>query len=164
VKIGPQRTFKQDVEFSIAQLVEIALRALSPAVNDTFTGLTCIDWLGDELRLLGSILSPGLQAGLGVDDSGRVRLLWPPLRMGRITKTAFNQIRQAATGNPAVTIRLLQTFAKLAEQGEGVDFREALTEQVEAVWEAASTEALVKADLADVEAAYRAAREAFGVR
>ena len=164
MKIGPQRTLTQDIEFSIAQLVEIALRALSPAINDAFTVLTCIDWLGDELRLLDGILTPGLQAGLGVDDSGRVRLLWPPLRMGRITKTAFNQIRQAAKGNPAVTIRLLQTFAKLAEQAEGADFREALTQQVEAVWESASTQELVKADRADIEAAYRAAREAFGAR
>ena len=51
VLIGMHRTLKQDLEFGIAQLVEIALRALSPAINDTFTGLTCVDWLGDELRV-----------------------------------------------------------------------------------------------------------------
>ena len=46
---GPYRTLTQDVSFGIDQLVEIAIRALSPAVNDTFTALTCIDWLGDSL-------------------------------------------------------------------------------------------------------------------
>src|SRR4029453_9082192 len=49
VRIGTHRTLAQDLEFGIAQLVEIALRALSPAINDSFTGLTCVDWLGDEL-------------------------------------------------------------------------------------------------------------------
>jgi uncharacterized membrane protein len=46
---GPLRTLSQDIAFGIDQLVEIAIRALSPAVNDTFTALTCIDWLGDSL-------------------------------------------------------------------------------------------------------------------
>ena len=45
----PHRTLRQDLQFAIDQLVEISLRALSPAVNDTFTALTCIDWLGDGL-------------------------------------------------------------------------------------------------------------------
>ena len=46
---GPHRTLTQDPVFAIDQLVEIAIRALSPAVNDTFTALTCIDWLSDGL-------------------------------------------------------------------------------------------------------------------
>ena len=47
--IGPQRTLTQDVSFGFDQLVEIAIRALSPAVNDPFTAMTCIDWLGENL-------------------------------------------------------------------------------------------------------------------
>jgi len=46
---GAHRTLSQDLAFAIDQLVEIAIRALSPAVNDTFTGMTCVDWLGDAL-------------------------------------------------------------------------------------------------------------------
>src|SRR5271170_1446800 len=42
---GAYRTLPQDISFGFDQLVEIALRALSPAVNDTFTGMTCIDWI-----------------------------------------------------------------------------------------------------------------------
>ncbi|MGH3404459.1 MAG: DUF2254 domain-containing protein [Streptosporangiaceae bacterium] len=45
---GPYRTLTQDLSFGVDQLVEIAIRALSAAVNDTFTALTCIDWLGDS--------------------------------------------------------------------------------------------------------------------
>jgi uncharacterized membrane protein len=158
-RIGTHRTLEQDIEFGIAQLVEIALRALSPAINDTFTGLTCIDWLGDELRVMAPVAG-----GMGAccDAGGTIRLVWPPLRFARLVGIAFNQIRQAAAGNPAVTIRLLQTFARLAEQIGDTKVREPLSRQAEAVWETASAEALVKLDRADVEAAYRWACETLG--
>jgi hypothetical protein len=47
--VGPERTLEQDVEFAISQLVEIAVRALSPGINDPITAITCIDWLGVSL-------------------------------------------------------------------------------------------------------------------
>nr|MBA3387048.1 DUF2254 domain-containing protein [Chthoniobacterales bacterium] len=51
---GKERTRTQDLEYSIGQLVEVAVRALSPGINDPFTAMTCIDWLGDALiRLAG---------------------------------------------------------------------------------------------------------------
>ena len=87
----------------------------------------------------------------------------PPLRAARLVKTAFDQIRQAAPGNPAVSIRLLQTFGRLAQEIDNPGVREALAQQLEAVREAASVETLVKSDRTDVEAAYRAAREALVV-
>jgi uncharacterized membrane protein len=161
VQIGRQRTLKQDLEFGIAQLVEIALRALSPAINDTFTGLTCVDWLGDELRAFASMPQ---DTGAATGRDGSIRLAWPPLQLTRLTGSAFNQIRQAATGNPAVSIRLLQVFARLAEQVEDAPFREALRQQVDAVWEAVSAEALVKSDRADVERAYRRVSDLLGPR
>ena len=52
VKLGHHRTIHQDSEFGIAQIVEIGIRALSPAVNDTFTGVACVDWLADALVVL----------------------------------------------------------------------------------------------------------------
>src|SRR5262252_4519483 len=159
VEIGRQRTLKQDVEFGIAQLVEIALRALSSAVNDTFTGLTCVDWLGDELRAFAAFPD---DIGACIGAGGAIRIVWPPLRLARLTGSAFNQIRPAAAGNRAVSIRLLQTFARLAEQVDDLRFREALSQQVDALWEQVSTENLVKSDRADVEAAYRRACEALG--
>ena len=159
IKIGTHRTLNQDVEFGMAQLVEIALRALSSAINDTFTGLTCIDWLGDELRVFSTYV---VERGACLGPSGSIRLMWPPLRLERLVKTAFDQIRQSGAHNPAVSIRLLQTFARLAEQSENQHLRQALSEQAEAVWEATSATGFVKADRADIEAAYRRARVALG--
>ncbi len=110
--IGPHRTLQQDLQFAIDQLVEISLRALSPAVNDTFTALTCIDWLGDALCKLTAI---GIPDGLHYDDQGRVRLVEVPLRYERAVDRAFDKIRQSARGMPAVGIRQLENLAKIAE-------------------------------------------------
>ena len=55
---GPVRTLAQDPAFGIDQLVEIAIRALSPAVNDTYTALTCVDWLSNTLCKLAKVWTP----------------------------------------------------------------------------------------------------------
>jgi uncharacterized membrane protein len=55
---GPERTLEQDVEFAISQLVEIAVRALSPGINDPITAITCIDWLGVSLSQLANRKMP----------------------------------------------------------------------------------------------------------
>ncbi len=47
--VGRQRTNEQDVEYALNQMVEIAVRALSPGINDPFTAMTCVDWLGASL-------------------------------------------------------------------------------------------------------------------
>jgi uncharacterized membrane protein len=157
VVFGPYRILGEDLEFAIAQLVEIGLRALSPAVNDTFTGIRCVDRLGDALREFAAM--PAFDgAWRGAD--GRIRLVEPPLEFPHVVKAAFDKIRQAAVGTPAVMIRMLETWTRLAPLMRTDEQRQALLEQVEALWEAASSASLVRMDRKDVEAAYRAARGA----
>jgi uncharacterized membrane protein len=69
---GPHRTLAQDLAFAIDQLVEIAIRALSPAVNDTFTALTCIDWLSDGLCKISARWNPKI---VRRDAHGYVRVI-----------------------------------------------------------------------------------------
>src|SRR3989440_6643042 len=96
---GPHRTLSQDPVFAIDQLVEIAIRALSPAVNDTFTALTCIDWLCDGLsKLSGRRLSEGVYR----DRLGRIRLIEAGPSYARMVNRAFDKVRQAGRGMPAV--------------------------------------------------------------
>ena len=156
VMVGQHRTLEQDIGFAFAQLSEIAIRALSPAVNDTYTGLICIDWLGDALRMLIALRMP--------DEAwrtrrGEIRLLFPPVRVARIVPTAFDLIRQAGAGNPAVIIRLLQTYARLAPLLRNDDQRQALIDQTEAARESASHNPEVGLDRTALDAAYRLARE-----
>jgi hypothetical protein len=72
-RFGQHRTLEQDVEFAFAQLSEIAIRALSPALNDTYTGLSSIDWLGDALRMLAAFSASD---GAWRTGDGKVRLLF----------------------------------------------------------------------------------------
>lgn len=154
VKIGQHRTLEQDVEFAFAQLSEIAIRALSPAVNDTYTGLSCIDWLGDALRMLAVFPdSDGAWHG----NRGQVRLVVPPLSFARVVRAAFDLVREAGANSPAVTIRLLQTCARLGPQLRNDLQRRAIREEVQAVHEAAARMSDVGIDRSALESAYRLA-------
>ena len=107
---GPLRTLSQDIAFGIDQLVEIAIRALSPAVNDTFTALTCIDWLGDSLCRIAVEWHPHV---FHRDDDGEIRLITAPVSYERLVQRSFEKIRQAAGGMPAVLIRQLDALHKI---------------------------------------------------
>ena len=109
--VGPNRTLTQDLGFAIDQLVEVAIRALSPAVNDTFTALNCIDWLGDCLCRAARVPLPN---GLYRDQAGVLRLVEPVITLERLVKGATDKIRQAGHGMPAIVIRQLENFAKVA--------------------------------------------------
>ena len=110
--VGPQRTRSQDLVLAIDQLVEIAIRALSPAVNDTFTALACIDWLSAGLARISTVSKPGL---VHRDQTGHVRLMEAELPYERLVDRAFDKVRQAGRGMPAVTIRLLEALARVME-------------------------------------------------
>jgi uncharacterized membrane protein len=159
VQLGRHRTLRQDLEFGIAQVVEVALRALSPAINDTFTGLTCVDWLGEELRAL-ALLPPTDWAWRA--QNGQVHLIEVPLRFPGMAKTAFDLIRQAGAGNPAVAIRMCHALERLGRVIADPTNRQALREQVLALREAAAAASLASSDHADVERASQLALSALG--
>jgi uncharacterized membrane protein len=134
VHIGRHRTLTQDSEFGIAQVVEIAIRALSPAVNDTFTGVACVDWLADALLTLAE--RPPIE-GNWYDTGSRLRVWMPPVRLDRLAKFAFDQIRQASATTPAVLIRQLDAILRLAPRLPDA-CRQTLSDQADAILETAS--------------------------
>jgi uncharacterized membrane protein len=107
---GPLRTLTQDIAFGIDQLVEIAIRALSPAVNDTFTAMTCIDWIGDSLCKIVLSWHP---APYHRDRGGHIRLITAPVSYERLVERSFEKVRQAASGMPAVMIRQYEALIKI---------------------------------------------------
>lgn len=109
--LGTSRTAGQDVEFSLHQLVEIAVRALSPGINDPFTAVTCVDRLGSALSLLTERSMP---SRYHYDDAGQLRIIAQEISFADVTDAAFNQIRQNSESTAAVTIRLLETLATIA--------------------------------------------------
>ena len=67
VELGLGRVLYQDIEFGIARIVEIGIRALSPAINDTFTGIACVDLVGKSLTILARA---GISHGRSYDEDG----------------------------------------------------------------------------------------------
>jgi uncharacterized membrane protein len=108
--LGNQRTSGQDVEFAVNQLVEIAIRALSPGVNDPFTAMVCVDHLGSALCRLAELDMPSPYRH---DTQEKIRVITPVFTFPDVTDAAFNQIRQYGRSSTAVTIRLLETIAEV---------------------------------------------------
>mgnify|MGYP001039851915 CR=1 FL=1 len=150
--VGARRLQLQDVEFAINQLVEIAVRALSPGINDPFTAIACIDRLGASLARLAE---RGIPPRYHFDEEDRLRLITDVVTFSGIVDAAFNQIRQNGRSNVAVTIRLLERIAIIAAYAQTEGQRAALRRQTEMIWRS-STDALPEAlDRADVQKRYR---------
>ena len=109
--LGFYRTRHQDVLYSLQQLVEIAAHALSPGINEPFTALTCIDWLGTALR---GVIRRDLPDPDRYDGDGRLRVLVPVVTFEEFARTTFDQIRVYGADNPDVVMRLLDMIAGLA--------------------------------------------------
>jgi uncharacterized membrane protein len=121
--LGNQRTSGQDIEFAVNELVEIALRALSPGVNDPFTAMTCVDRLGSALCRFAQREMP---SPYQYDTQSRLRLITRVFTFPDVTDAAFNQIRQHARSSTAVTLRLLETIAEIAGSAHRSEDRDAL--------------------------------------
>jgi len=109
--MGPTRTMQQDVEFGVVQIVDIALRAISPAVNDPSTAISCIDQLG---RILIRFVSRKPPVSLLCDPPHVVRVIVPWIGIEGLLDTAFEQIRHYSASDIAVSLRLLRALDDIA--------------------------------------------------
>ena len=151
--IGPYRTLSQDVSFGIDQLVEIGLRALSAAVNDTFTALTCIDWLGENLC---KIVAQWHPARVHRDDRGYIRVIAAEPSYDRLVQRSFEKIRQSSLGMPAVMIRMLEALARIMAETTSGGQRRVLLEQAAMIDRASERSVPEAADRADIRRRYEA--------
>jgi uncharacterized membrane protein len=148
---GPYRTLAQDVSFGIDQLVEIAIRALSAAVNDTFTALTCIDWIGDSLCKITGQWQP---TRVYRDASGAVRVITTETTWERLVQRAFEKVRQASRGMPAVMIRQLDALTRIMERTTSAADRQVLLDQAAMIERLSAATVDEPADRADITRAY----------
>ncbi len=155
--LGSQRTPAQDIEFSFRQLVEIAVRALSPGINDPFTAIACVDRLGSALCRLARCDMPSARR---FDRHGRLRLVAPGCSFAGIVDTAFNQIRQSARSNPAVAIRMLDAIAQIACHVQRAPDAACLRRHAGMIVRGAQEAVPEPDDLLAVEAAFAAATQA----
>jgi uncharacterized membrane protein len=151
--IGSHRTLTQDVSFGIDQLVEIAIRALSPAVNDTFTAMTCIDWLGENLCRIVSSWHP---ARVHRDRQGYIRVISAEPSYDRLVRRSFEKIRQSSLGMPAVMIRELDALGAIMAETTSEGQRRVLLEQAAMIDRACERSVPEADDRADVRRSYEA--------
>jgi uncharacterized membrane protein len=148
---GANRTLRQDLRFAVDQLVEVALRALSPAINDLFTGLQCIHWLGDALLRLSRLELP---SPVHRDASGRPRLLEPVLTFEEIVDAGFDPIRRAGRDMPAVLEQILVTIGRIAPYAEGDRHRAVLMAEARTTLEGAPLASFTEKDRDELQAAF----------
>ncbi len=150
---GPHRTLTQDLSFAVDQLVEIAIRALSPAVTDTDTALACIDWRGAGLGKMADRWQP---ATVHRDAAGHVRVITVTVNFDRLLERAHDKIRQASRGMPAVMIRQLDGLTKVMAYTTSPRQRELVLAQAEMIMRACEESVPEQSDRADVRRRYDA--------
>lgn len=149
--IGSLRTPEQDIEFSIHQLVEVAIRSLSPGINDPYTAIACIDQLGSALCNLAKRNFPSSYC---YDDKDQLRLRLKPLTYSGILNASFDQIRQYGSASVAVTIRLLEMLTLIAEQTRHSEQRGAIHRQANMILRGSQNSISEQNDRDDVQERY----------
>lgn len=108
--LGENRTATQDVEFVLIEIVEIAIRALSPGINDPFTAKTCVDRLAEALCLLADREQPRV---FHRDGDTNLRLVLDQPTFGSFCDAAFHQIRQHGSSDVYVLIHLIESLNRI---------------------------------------------------
>lgn len=148
---GKQRTEVQDLEFPINQLVEIAVRALSPGINDPFTAIICIDQLSASLCHLAQREIPSPYRH---DDNKNLRVIAKPITFPDMVDAAFNQIRQYGQSSVGVTIRLLEALATIATHTHNKEYHAALLRQAQMIERGSHEAVLEELDKKDIQQRY----------
>ena len=119
--LGNQRTPTQDVEYAVNQLTEMAVRAMSPAINDPFTAMTCLDYIGAGLALFvrQGAISPNIY-----DSHGQLRLFFDPVTFNELLSAAFDMLRHASSDNADVLLHMLEIIDVISQDTKSPDDRQ----------------------------------------
>ncbi len=131
--MGRYRTVQQDCAFGVRQLVDMALRALSPGVNDTTTAVMCVDHLTVILARLASREIPSSHRY----EDGELRVISIGLTFDGLVAESFDEIRGSSEGNVAIMLRMLGALQTIASLTDSPDRRGVLREQMEWIVEVA---------------------------
>jgi uncharacterized membrane protein len=122
-RIGNGRTPTQDVIYAVNQLVEMAVRAMSPAINDPFTAMTCLDHLGEGLA---RFIRHGAKSPHYYDQENRLRLVLEPVTLDELFSAAFDMLRHASCDNASVLLHMLDVIDDLSGETKSPDALQSL--------------------------------------
>ncbi len=149
--VGGQKTAEQDLEYSLDQLVEIAVRALSPGINDPGTAVACVDYLAAALAQAAQKQFP---SGMYRDTDGVARVFARRFTFAGMFDAAFHQIRQNSAGAVALYLRMLEVFCDLVPLMRTEEQQEALEVHAEMVFNACQRQVAEQRDLDKANARY----------
>ncbi|MBW4457761.1 MAG: DUF2254 domain-containing protein [Nostoc indistinguendum CM1-VF10] len=148
---GKERTEQQDLEFPIDQLVEIALRAISPGINDPFTAIRCIDRISAGLCHL---VQRDFPSPYRYDKNKKLRFIAKGVDFQGLVERAFNQIRQYGKSDAGVTIRLLEAIATIATYTNNSKYQASLRHHADMILQDSREALSQEQDRKDVEESY----------
>jgi uncharacterized membrane protein len=149
--LGKERTEQQDIEFPIDQLVEIALRAISPGINDPFTAIRCIDRISAGLCHL---VQSDFPSPYRYDKNNKLRFIAKGVDFQGLVDRAFNQIRQYGKSDAGVTIRLLEAIAVIATYTNNSKYQASLRHHADMILQDSREGLSQEQDYKDVEESY----------
>ncbi|MCC5604583.1 DUF2254 domain-containing protein [Nostoc favosum] len=149
--LDKERTEQQDVEFPIDQLVEIALRAISPGINDPFTAIRCIDRISAGLCHL---VQRDFPSPYRYDKNNKLRFIAKGVDFQGLVDRAFNQIRQYGKSDAGVTIRLLEAIAVIATYTNNSKYQASLRHHADMILQDSREGLSQQQDRKDVEERY----------
>jgi uncharacterized membrane protein len=131
--IGRHRTVHQDCAFGIRQIVDMALRALSPGFNDTTTAIMCVDYL---TAILGRLVSRNIPSSHRYED-GQLRIIAIGPTFASLAAESFDQIRASACGKVGIMLRMLGALQTIASLTASPSRRQTLGDQAQWISELA---------------------------
>jgi len=155
--ISPYRSVEQDADFGIRQIVDVALKALSPGINDTTTAVTCVDYLSTILARLAPRQIPSSHRY----EEGELRVIAKEAGFESLLAEAFDQIRSNANGDLAIMLRMLRALQIIIGLTDRPERRRALRDQVQWIAELAERTLESAHDCARIDARLASVREAF---
>lgn len=156
--IGRNRTIVQDAGFGIRQIVDVALKALSPGINDATTAVSCVNYLA---AILARLAARQVETPYRM-DLGKLRVVARGPTFAGLLGEAFDQIRQNAAGNVAVLGCLLQALEVIARRTQDAQRQQALRRQADLIADIAGRSIPAPRDCEGIEAALERLAQALG--
>ena len=156
--LGPRRTPAHDIGFLFDQISEMALRALSPGVNDAVTAMRCADRIAQGLHLMVSRRPP---ASHRFDEEGSLRLILPQIDLGNLVEDTLGEFRRFSADNMLVSMHLLDVIGTLLVSTDNNELRSALLNEAKLLREGGK-KVLLEDDFARLDRRYEEAVNASG--
>jgi uncharacterized membrane protein len=142
-RVGNVRTPTQDVAYAVNQLVEMATRAMSPAINDPFTAMTCLDYIGEGLALF---IQQGEKSPYYYDRNNQLRLILEPVTFAELLSGAFEMLRHCSCDNASVLMHMLEVIEAVGQEAKTSEASQQLLRHVSLIQAESQAGALVEND------------------